>query len=153
MDSYPIYLPIWQKPPAVLQAYLSLNELVEKTSLSPAHQQVALLAASLENECDFCSVAHRAIGKLKGVDETVLNAMHESKPVNDQQSAALAAFTQAVVKQRGNVDDKTIDAFIAAGFTKQNIFEVILIVSIKTLSNYTNHLTHPEPNAELLGML
>lgn len=29
----------------------------------------------------------------------------------------------------------------------------ILIVSIKTLSNYANHLTHPEPNKELLGML
>jgi len=39
------------------------------------------------------------------------------------------------------------------GFTKQQILEVILIVSIKTLSNYINHLTNPEPNKELLDML
>jgi len=27
------------------------------------------------------------------------------------------------------------------------------VVTIKTLSNYTNHLTNPEPNPELLAML
>lgn len=44
-----------------------------------------------------------------------------------------------------------LDSF--KGFTQQNILEVILIVTIKTLSNYINSLTKPEPNKELLGMI
>ena len=55
--------------PTTLEAYLSLNSIIEKTSLTPAQQQVALLAASVENECDFCTVAHRAIGKMKQANE------------------------------------------------------------------------------------
>jgi len=30
---------------------------------------------------------------------------------------------------------------------------MLVVVTIKTLSNYTNHVTKPEPNPELLAML
>lgn len=56
------------------------------------------------------------------------------------------------VRERGWVTKATLEDFFAAGFTKQQVFEVILVVTIKTLSNYTNHLTKPEPNPELLAM-
>lgn len=49
--------------PVTIEAYLALNQLIGKSSLSPAQAQVALLAVSLENNCDFCTVAHRALGK------------------------------------------------------------------------------------------
>lgn len=41
--------------PTTVEAYLALNDLVSKTSLSPAQQQVALLAVSVENDCEFCT--------------------------------------------------------------------------------------------------
>ena len=136
-----------------LEAYLALNQLVEKTSLTPGQQQVALLAASIQNECEFCTVAHRAIGKMKNANQQSLDALHTNSDISDASDAALASFTKAMVKSRGRVTDAEMDAFLNAGFTKQNIFEVVLIVSIKTLSNYINHMTNPEPNAELLSML
>jgi alkylhydroperoxidase family enzyme len=46
-----------------------------------------------------------------------------------------------------------LSAFLSAGFTKQQVMEVILIVTIKTLSNYINHLTQPEVNPEVLALL
>ena len=131
----------------------ALNGLVEKTSLTPAQQQVALLAASVQNQCHFCSVAHRAIGKLKQVRQQSLDAIHAGARVEDPQDAALAGFTQAVVENRGRPGEAAIQAFLEAGFTKQQILEVMLIVSIKTLSNYINHLTNPEPNPELLSVI
>jgi len=53
--------------PVTIEAYVTLNTLIGKSSLSPAHAQVALLTVSLENECGFCSVAHRVTGKKNGV--------------------------------------------------------------------------------------
>jgi len=139
--------------PASLEAYLTLNTLIEGTSFTPAQQQVALLAASVQNQCDFCSVAHRAIGKMKQANQQTLDALNAGKEIEDKKDAALAAFTQTIVETRGRPNEETIEKFLTAGFTKQNILEVMLIVSIKTLSNYTNHLTLPEPNPELISML
>ncbi len=139
--------------PTTLEAYLTLNKIIEKTSLTPAQRQVALLAVSVENECDFCTVAHRAIGKMAQANQQTLNALNAKEQISDMKDAALAKFVQSVVKDRGNISEKTISEFLNAGFTKQQILEVMIIVSIKTLSNYINHLTKPEPNNELLSML
>jgi len=139
--------------PTTLEAYLTLNALVAKTSLTPAQQQVALLAVSTENSCDFCTIAHRAIGKDKGANAQTLEALTLGGDIADARDRALASFTQAVVRSHGRPREEEIQDFLDAGFTKQQILEVILIVSIKTLSNYINHLTNPEPNRELMEML
>lgn len=139
--------------PTTVEAYLALNALVSKTSLTPAQQQVALLAVSVENDCEFCTVAHRAMGKMKNASPQTLNAVSSHSTINDPQDSALVVFAQTVTKNRGRPSEAEVQAFLNAGFNKKQILEVILIVTIKTLSNYINHLTHPEPNKELLGML
>lgn len=139
--------------PTTIEAYLALNDLIAKTSFTPAQQQIALLAVAVENGCDFCSVAHRAIGKMKGVNTQTLSALATYDVVSDTQDRALTKFVQTVTKNRGRPAEAEVQAFLDAGFSKQQILEVILIVSIKTLSNYINHLTHPVANKELLGMI
>jgi len=66
---------------------------------------------------------------------------------------ALVEMVIAIVDQRGWLDQTKIDRFISAGFSRRNIYDLILIVTIKTLSNYVNHLTKPEANKQLAGML
>ncbi len=139
--------------PTTIEAYLSLNDIIAKTSFTPAQQQVALLAASVENDCDFCVVAHRAIGKMKQATQQTLDALNENSVIECSQDAALVSFVKAVVKGRGRLSENTIESFLSAGFTKQQIFEVMIIVSIKTLSNYINHLTNTEVNPELLSLV
>jgi len=53
-----------------------------------------------------------------------------------------------VINSRGKQEEEKLRAFLDAGFTKQNVLEVMLLVSVKTLWNYINHLTQPETNAE-----
>ena len=139
--------------PTTVQAYLQLNELLGKTSIPMAQLQVALLAASKENNCDFCTVAHRAIGKQSGANPESLNALNEGREIADPKDKAIADFTISVVRNRGFVPEADTQAFLAAGYTQQQILEVILVVTIKTLSNYSNHFTKPEANPELLTML
>lgn len=139
--------------PVTVEAYLALNKLIAKSSLTPAQAQTALLTVSLENNCDFCSTAHRAIGKKSGINPETVESLLNNQPIADEKDSALVSLTRAIVRERGWLAEPQIDAFIAAGFTKQQVFEVILVVTIKTLSNYSNHLTKPEVNPELLSML
>lgn len=139
--------------PVTIEAYISLNQLIAKSSLTPAQAQTALLTVSVENNCDFCTVAHRAIGKKSGANPQTFDALINKTEITDLKDRALAKLTQTIVQQRGWVSDEKLQEFLDAGFTKQQVLEVILIVTIKTLSNYINHLTKPEANPELIAML
>jgi len=139
--------------PTTIEAYLTLNQLIAQTSLTSAQQQTALLAVSAINECNFCMIAHSALGKMNKVNEQTINALRHGDEIEDRQDRALAQLAQSFVRNRGWVPDADLQIFLDAGFSNQQIFEVILIVTIKTLSNYSNHITSPEPNPELLDML
>lgn len=135
--------------PQVLEAYQTLSGLFQKTSLSPVEQQVVLLTVSVENECHFCVAAHSGGAKKAGIDEADLQALREQKPLQDERLNALHAFTLDVVRNRGWVGDDAVDRFLKAGFSEQQVLEVVLGVSMKTLSNYTNHIAGTPLNEEL----
>ena len=46
------------------------------------------------------------------------------------------------MRERGNVDDAAVKAFLDAGFTRRHILDVVLGVAQKVMSNYTNHLAN-----------
>jgi len=139
--------------PTTIEAYLTMNELVTKSSFTPAQQQIALLAASVENGCEFCIIAHRAIGKMHKSNQQTMDALYSGGKIDDAGDAALVSYVKKVVKQRGLMNSDDIEQFIDAGYTKQQLLEVVLIVSIKTLSNYINHITQPKPNDDFFAML
>ena len=127
--------------PAALQAYIELTALFDQTSFSPTERQVVLLAASAENLCTYCVAAHSVIARhMVKADPSIVNALRNFEPLPDPKLDALATFTRAVVKNRGVVCGKTLDNFITAGYTLVHVLEVVLGVTMKTLSNYTNHV-------------
>jgi uncharacterized peroxidase-related enzyme len=129
--------------PATLEAYIELGALLEKSSLNPVEQQVVLIVTSVENNCDYCVAAHSLVAKhMVKADAAVVDAMRQQKPIADGKLQALAEFTRAVVRQRGVVSGKPLQAFMAAGYARQQALEVILGVSMKTLSNYANNMMH-----------
>jgi uncharacterized peroxidase-related enzyme len=129
--------------PAVLEGYLSLNEIVGKTDFSPAEQQLAILAVSIENKCHYCSAIHSTILKNQiGVDENIVNAVRNGDPVSDAKLNALVTYVRTAVESRGFVDKSDLQSFLDAGYSKQNALEVNLIIALKTISNYTNHLAN-----------
>lgn len=126
--------------PAALHAYIELTALFDKTVLSPVEQQVVLLAASVENHCTYCVAAHSMIAKHRvKADAALVDALRNRQPLPDDKLEALATFTRAIVKNRGMVR-LALDNFMAAGYTRAHVLEVILGIAMKTLSNYTNHI-------------
>jgi uncharacterized peroxidase-related enzyme len=127
--------------PAVLEGYIKLNEILGNTSFSPVEQQLAVLAVSIENECHYCAAAHSTVLKKQlNVDETIVEAVRNGDEVPDEKLDALVTYIRKNVKQRGFVEEHDLQAFLDAGYTKQHVLEVNLVISLKTISNYTNHL-------------
>ncbi len=126
--------------PALLEGYVALAGVFEKTSLSAAQRQTILLAVSRANECDYCMAAHSTIARMQGMDAGTVAALRDDDALPDPRQEALRLFTWKLVTQRGWATAEDQAQFLAAGYTQQQLLEVVLGVGLKTLSNYFNHL-------------
>lgn len=136
----PNLLGMFANAPALLEGYLTLAGIFDKTSLSPTERQVVLLAASFENGCEYCMAAHSAIAGMQKVDQGVIGSLREGKPIADAKIEALRSFAAETVRTRGWPSTEAVATFTGAGYTPAQALEVILGIGVKTLSNYANHL-------------
>ncbi len=139
--------------PYTIDAYAYLNQMLEKSDLTPAQQQIALLTVSHYHDCHFCTTAHRAFGKMNKSNPQTISAIMMNEEIDDTKDRAMVKFIVKTLDKRGWVDNDDLLAFYDAGFSRRNVYDLILVISIKTLSNYANHLTKPEPNPEIISML
>lgn len=137
--------------PALLAGYSALWDLFSKSTLTPHEQQVVYLTSNFENNCHYCMAGHSTLAKMIKMDAGVIAALRAGTPLPDAKLEALHRFTTLVVRERGFVPDADVDAFLAAGYTRQNVLEVILGVATKVMSNYTNHIVHTELDGFMAG--
>lgn len=126
--------------PALLKGSMALWDLFEATSFTPIEQQVIYLTANYENSCNYCMAAHSGLAKMIGMSDKDIEALRNGTPMSDKKLQALRHFTQKMVRERGWVEDSEIEVFMAAGYSKQQVLEVILGIAIKVMHNYTNHI-------------
>lgn len=138
---------ILAESPAALIGYDTLFGLVAQSTLSPVEQQVAYQAINVFHGCEYCTMGHTYLSRAAGMDEATIAALRAGNAPTDPRFAALWTFARAVVESRGHAGDAVVDAFVNAGFTKANVLEVVTIIATKTISNYTNHLTHTPKEA------
>jgi uncharacterized peroxidase-related enzyme len=126
--------------PSLLAAYLTLTRIFDESSLSPTERQLVLLTVSYQNECAYCMAAHTAIAGMQHVPAPIVDAVRTGRSIVEPRLEALRQLTLAIVQSRGWPPARTVDTFIAAGYSSQQVLEVVLGVGIKTMSNYTNHI-------------
>ncbi|WP_250462382.1 carboxymuconolactone decarboxylase family protein [Caballeronia sp. GAFFF2] len=137
--------------PELLAGYSTLWDLFSKSTLTPHEQQVIYLTSNFENECHYCMAGHSTLAKMIKMDPAVIDALRAGTALPDAKLEALHRFTAIVVRERGFATDAEVDAFLAAGYTRRNVFEVILGVATKVMSNYTNHIVHTPYDAFMKG--
>ncbi|MGA7779910.1 MAG: carboxymuconolactone decarboxylase family protein [Paraburkholderia sp.] len=137
--------------PELLAGYSALWDLFSKSTLTPHEQQVVYLTSNFENNCHYCMAGHTTLAKMIKMDDTVISALRNGTPIPDAKLEALHRFTTVVVRERGFASDADVDAFLAAGYTRQNVLEVVLGVATKVLSNYTNHIVHTQLDSFMAG--
>lgn len=111
-----------------------------KTSLSNKEKEAVNLIVSQVNGCIYCQSAHLVLGKMNGFNDEQLTEIRHGKS-SDNKLNALVALASDITKNRGNASEVIIDAFFAAGYTNENLVDLILQVSDKTAMNYLHNLT------------
>ncbi|MBS0251792.1 MAG: carboxymuconolactone decarboxylase family protein [Proteobacteria bacterium] len=136
---------VFAHSPAFLSGYMALDQAYGQSCLSPKERQVVLLAASVENACRYCTAAHSTILKnaMKAPAEMV-EAIRAGRSLSDTRLEALVRLTREMVEKRGHVSAEIVEEFVAAGYGREQVLEVLLGVALKTMSNYTHHLSGVE---------
>lgn len=141
---------VMAEAPALLDGYKHLHRLfAQETSFDKDELTVVWQTINVEHECHYCVPAHTGIAKMMKVDDAITEALRNETPLPTPRLEALRDFTLAVVRQRGNVTEDQVQAFLDAGFTQRQILEVILGVAQKVMSNYTNHLAQTPVDAPM----
>lgn len=143
----PNLLGVMAEAPIALRAYMELTDLLGESSFTPVEQQVMMIAGSFTNECGYCIAAHSTVAGMVRMPAPVLAALRSGSTVPDARLEALRSFVSDVVGTRGRVSDGRIQEFLDAGFTRQNVLEVVFGAAMKTLSNYTNHIAETPVDA------
>ena len=130
--------------PGLLDTYLfGYAAFREQSAFSPPEQEVVFITISRENGCEYCVAAHSMIAdKMSKVPPIVTDAIRDGRMISDSKLAALSKFTRTMVETRGLPRRADVAEFLAAGYTERHILDVVLAISVKTISNYANHLFH-----------
>ncbi|MCV6593787.1 MAG: carboxymuconolactone decarboxylase family protein [Silicimonas sp.] len=132
---------VMAESPAHLEAYQVLHGLfANQTSFDADELTVVWQTINVEHACHYCVPAHTGIAKMMKVDDAIIEALRNETPLPSPRLEALRTFTLQVTRRRGHVSDADVQAFLDAGFTRQQILEVILGLAQKVMSNYVNHL-------------
>jgi alkylhydroperoxidase family enzyme len=126
--------------PALLEAYQTLHELAQKASFDNEELTVVWQTINVEHACHYCVPAHTAIANMMNVNAEITEALRNQTPLKSTKLETLRDTTLLMVRNRGVIEQADIDTFYAAGFSKQNLLDIVLVLAQKVMSNFTNHL-------------
>jgi len=99
-------------------------------------EKIAVLVADI-NHCEYCLAAHTVLGQKAGAtpeEMTQAQAGHSEDP----KTLAALAFATKLVKNRGQVTQLDVQTVRNAGFSDEEIAEILAHVALNIFTNYTN---------------
>jgi uncharacterized peroxidase-related enzyme len=134
---------VMAESPALLEAYQTVGSIFSnQSSLDATEQQIVAMTNNRLNGCTYCMAAHTSIMQAAKVPEDVIAALRDGTSIADSKLEALRVFAEKVNVNRGRLEDGDVETLLAAGYTKQTVFDVVVGTAFKVLSNYTNHISN-----------
>ena len=125
----------------LIDSLVDLFGKVHGGGFTEAQIQTLLLTNAVTNGCSWAVAFHTGLALKEGLDRADVQAIRERRVPKDATSAALSTFAKTLIEKRGRIDDCDVDAFVAAGFRKEQALEVIAVVAASTITNYSAGVT------------
>ena len=129
--------------PKLINALVGVFQQVHSSSLAEPEIQIVLLTDAVVNACTYAVAFHTALALQQGISPEETRAVREHRAPGDKRFAALSSLARTLIEKRGHASEQELDSFIAAGFTKEQVLEVIAIVAASTITNYAGTITNP----------
>lgn len=122
-----------------LGTYLTLQNAA--SSISKKEREVVNLVVSQVNDCRYCQSAHTVLGKMNGFTDEQILEIRTGEASFDAKLNALAIFVKDTTENRGRASEENIANFFAAGYTNENLVDVLMVIGDKIISNYLHAIT------------
>ena len=129
--------------PVLIDSLVALFGKVHGGSFTEAQIQTLLLTNAVTNACAWAVAFHTALALKEGLAPADVNAIRAGRAPNDSKLGALSTLARTLIEKRGRIADQDREAFLAAGFGKDHLLEVIGVVAASTITNYTGNVTNP----------
>jgi len=123
-----------------LAAFVGLNGAFGESTLSAIEREVVQLAASAENGCSYCVAGHTVFARNQAIDAATIEALRCENDLPDPRLDALARFVRAITQRSGHDCEAELAAVLDAEYTRGQVLEVIVGISVKTLSNLASNV-------------
>jgi alkylhydroperoxidase family enzyme len=133
--------------PVLINSLVGLFGKVHGGSFTEAQVQIVLLTDAVTNASAWAVAFHTTLSLKEGIDPADVQAIREGRLPKDSKFAALSALAKTMIEKRGRLNDEDVDRFLAAGFGKDHLLEVIAAVAASTITNYTGSITKPPLDA------
>jgi alkylhydroperoxidase family enzyme len=133
--------------PVLIESLVGLFGKVHGGSFTEAQVQIVLLTDAVTNASAWAVAFHTALALKEGIDPADVQAIRDGRLPKNGKFAALSALARTMIEKRGRLDDQVVDRFLAAGFGKDHLLEVIAAVAASTITNYTANITKPPLDA------
>lgn len=122
-----------------LSNYLAFQN--AKTSFSNKEKQAVNLVVSQVNECLYCQSAHTLLGTMNGLTEDQTIEIRKGGAAFNNKLNALVGLAKEITAKRGFISGDVLDKFLAAGYTKGQVVELVMLVAEKSAMNYLHAIT------------
>jgi AhpD family alkylhydroperoxidase len=129
--------------PKLINSLVSLFQQVHSPGLTEAENQIVLLTDAVTNSCTYAVAFHTALALQQGISSDETDAIRERRLPADKRYAALSRLAKTLIEKRGHLSEEELDAFVAAGFTREQVLEVVAIVAASTITNYAGTIANP----------
>ena len=139
----PNLAPAIANSPKLINSLVGVFQQVHSSSLNEQEIQIVLLTDAVANSSRYAVAFHTALALQQGVGSEETDAIRQRRVPANKRFAALSSLANVLIEKRGHLSDQELDSFLAAGFTKEQILEVIAIVAASTITNYAGTIANP----------
>jgi len=105
--------------------------------ISPKLGEQIAVAVADRNACNYCLAAHTMLGRKAGASAEEMASAQRGESA-DAQTAAALRFALALVDARGQVSAADVQALRDAGFSDEQLVEIVAHVALNLFTNYVN---------------
>ena len=129
--------------PKLVTSLVGVFQQVHSSTLTEQEIQIILLTDAVANSSAYAVAFHTALALKQGVSPEETAAIRERLVPKDPRFAALSTLAKTLIEKRGHLSEAELDRFLAAGFTREQVLEVIAVVAASTITNYAGTIANP----------
>lgn len=134
------YLTIGSNAPAVLAQALQHNSTLASGALTSQELEAINLVVSEATGCDYCLAAHTVMGKMAGFSHEQMKTLRDGHFPQNAKLNALVGFVKEIVVTQGTLPADTLESIRAAGYSDQQVVEIISAISAIYFTNTINRV-------------